>query len=193
MAWSEYLKRPLRYYKAWKYKNIALLAASLIFLWYIADHPIVLSAVNGVAELGYIGAFITGIFFVSTFTVAPAAVVLYRLADTFDPYLIAIFAGAGAIIGDYLIFRFLKDGVFQELKPLFAKMGGSYITKLLHTPYFFWLTPLIGAFIIASPFPDEIGIGLMGLSKIKPWQFVLLSFSLNAVGIFIIIILAQRL
>lgn len=193
MSWTEYLKRPLRYYRAWKYKNVAGLAASLLLLWYIADHPTVTSAINGVAELGYFGAFITGIFFVSTFTVAPAAIVLYRLADTFNPYAIALFAGAGAVIGDYLIFRFLRDGVFQELKPLFAKMGGSYIEKLLHTPYFFWLTPLVGALIIASPFPDEIGIGLMGISKIKPWQFVLLSFSLNALGIFIIVILAQRL
>jgi uncharacterized membrane protein YdjX (TVP38/TMEM64 family) len=51
--------------------------------------------------------------------------------------------------------------------------------------------PIIGALIIISPFPDEIGIGLMGLSKIKKWQFMLISFALNSLGIFIIVALAN--
>jgi len=191
MSWSDRLRHPLRYYRAWEYRNIALLLASFALLWYISDHPVVISAIDGVAHLGYLGAFITGGFFVSTFTVAPAAVVLFRLADTFNPYLIAIFAGAGAVIGDYIIFRFLRDGVFRELRALFHKMGGSYVTRLLYTPYLFWLMPFIGAIIIASPLPDEVGIGMMGFSKIRTWQFVLLSFSLNSLGIFVIIALAR--
>jgi hypothetical protein len=193
MDWRDNLQRPLRYYRTWKYKNLGLLCASLIALWYIADHPFVVRLINDIETLGYLGAFITGIFFVSTFTVAPAMVVLYRLAETFNAYEIALFAGAGAVLGDYLIFRFLRDGVFDELRPLFARMEGSYVVKLLYTPYFFWLTPLLGAVIIASPFPDEVGIGIMGISKIRPWQFVLLSFFLNAIGIFIVITLAERL
>jgi hypothetical protein len=193
MTWRDNLQHSIRYYRNWKYKNITLLAVSILVLWYVADHPLIVSLIDGVASLGYLGAFITGIFFVSTFTVAPAMVVLYRLAEAFNAYEVALCAGAGAVLGDYLIFRFLKDGVFEELKPLFDKMGGSYVRKLLHTPYFFWLTPLIGAAIIASPFPDEIGIGIMGISKIKTWQFVLLSFFLNALGIFIVITLATKL
>lgn len=144
--------------------------------------------ING---FGYIGAFITGILFVSVFTVAPASVVLFFLAETLNPLLVAVFAGAGAVVGDYLIFRFLRDRVFDELKPLFLNNGGNLLVKLFKTPYFAWFLPLFGAFIIASPFPDEVGIGLLGASKLKNWQFLLLTFLLNTVGIFIVIIAAH--
>ena len=46
---------------------------------------------------------------------------------------------------------------------------------------------MIGAIIIASPFPDEIGVSLMGISKMKTYQFILISFLLNAIGIFLVV------
>lgn len=177
----------------WKYKNTTLLIASLVVLFFLADTDIAHALIRHVGTYGYVGAAITGIFFVSTFTVAPASVVLFHLAQEFNPILIALFAGAGAVIGDLLIFRFLKDGVFDEMRPLVKRLGGSHIAVLFRTPYFAWIMPVIGAIIIASPFPDEVGIGLLGLSKIKWWQFALLAFVLNALGIFVIVSLAATL
>lgn len=178
-------------WKHWHYKNISLLLLSLILFWLFADTPIIKGIITYIGNFGYIGAVITGILFVSVFTVAPAAVVLYFLADTLNPLLVALFAGAGAVIGDYLIFIFLRDRVFDELKPIFLKSGGNILVKLFKTPYFAWLLPVVGAFIIASPFPDEVGLGLLGASKLKNWQFLLLTFLLNSLGIFFIIIAAK--
>lgn len=48
-----------------------------------------------------------------------------------------------------------------------------------------------GAFIIASPFPDEMRIGLIGASKLKNWQFLILSFLLNSIGIFVVVTAAR--
>lgn len=179
------------YWKNWHYKNTTLLILSLIVFFLFAESPIVKNTIAFIGNFGYLGAFITGILFVSIFTVAPAAVVLFFLADTLNPLWVAAFAGVGAVIGDYLIFRFLRDKVFDELKPVFLQKGGNILVKLFKTPYFAWLLPLIGAFIIASPFPDEVGIGLLGASKLNNWQFILLSFLLNSVGIFLIIIAAK--
>lgn len=180
-------------YRHWPYKNTLLLCASLLFLWLVADTEPVKTAVHGVAELGYLGAFIAGLFFVSVFTVAPAGLVLFRLAELFNPWEIALFAGIGAMIGDYIIFRFLRDRVFDELKPIFFKIGRSQLGKLFQTPYFAWLLPIVGAAIIASPLPDEAGIGLLGASQVRGWQFMLLTFILNATGIFLIVVAAQAL
>lgn len=175
----------------WHYKNTALLILSLVVFFIFAEHPIIKKIISTIGDFGYIGAFITGILFVSIFTVAPAATVLFFLADSLNPLLVAIFAGAGAVIGDYLIFRFLRDRVFAEVMPLFLKNGGNRLVKLFKTPYFAWSLPLFGAFIIASPFPDEVGIGLLGASKLKNWQFILLTFLLNSIGIFLVIIAAR--
>jgi len=65
--------------------------------------------------------------------------------------------------------------------------GDHHFKKVLHTKYFSWTLPVIGAIIIASPFPDEIGVSLMGISKMKTYQFILISFLLNAIGIFLVV------
>jgi|SRR3989339_1033484 len=175
----------------WPYKNVTLLVVSLLVFFYFVETDFIQNIIKAIGEFGYLGAFITGIFFVSIFTAVPATAILFNLADILNPWEVAAFAGAGAVLGDYLIFRFLRDKVFDELHKIFNKMGGSILKKLFYTPYFTWLLPLLGAFIIASPLPDEAGISLLGLSKIKNWQFIVLSFLLNAVGIFIVIIAAR--
>lgn len=180
-------------YKYWKFKNTFLLIVSLIIFFYFADTPFIKNIITSIGNLGYLGAFLTGILFVSTFTVAPAIVVLFHLAKELAPLEVALFAGLGSVLGDYIIFRFLKDRVFEELAPVVKRLGGLRLSHLLATPYFAWFAPVFGAIIIASPFPDEIGITLLGISKLKNWQFLILSFVLNSLGIWAIILLAQVL
>jgi len=165
----------------------------LAVFFYFADTPFVKNIISDIGNLGYLGAFITGIFFVSTFTVAPASVVLFYLVKELAPLEVALLAGLGGVVGDYIIFRFLKDRVFEELKPIFMKLGGVRLSHLISTPYFAWTAPVLGAVIIASPFPDEIGVGLLGISKLKNWQFLTLSLVLNSLGILAIITLARVL
>jgi len=163
----------------------------LSFVFYFANSSIVQNIISKIGSLGLIGAFVTGIFFVSIFTVIPATVILYDLAHTLNPVAVAIFADAGAVLGNYLIFRYLRDKVFEELVPLFKSFGGSFLKKIFSTPYFIWLLPIVGATIIASPLPDEVGISMLGLSKVKNWYFIFITFLLNTIGILIIILIAQ--
>lgn len=180
-------------YKHWRFKNTFFLVVGLIVFFYFADTPVIKNTITGIGDLGYVGAFIVGIFFVSTFTVAPATVVLFHLAKELTPLEVALFAGLGSVLGDYLIFRFMKDRVFEEITPVFKRLGGLRLAHLLATPYFAWLAPVFGAIIIASPLPDEVGITLLGISKLKNWQFLTLSLILNSIGILAIILLAQIL
>jgi len=177
----------LKNWRRWKYKNTFMLIVSLVAFFYLARTPAVENIIKHVGTLGYLGAFLTGIFFVSTFTVAPAAVILFHLADQLHPLEVALLAGLGAMVGDYIIFRFMKDKVFEELLPVIRKMHTPKIKILFKSPYFAWVLPVFGAFIIASPLPDEVGVGMLGVTKIKRWQFFLLAFALNAVGIFVIV------
>ncbi len=170
-----------------------MLGVSFVIFFYLAQTPEVDHLVKQIGSLGYVGAFIAGIFFVSTFTVVPASVVLYHLADLLHPIEVALLAGFGAMLGDYLIFRFMKDRVFKELHPLFRKYGRPYTKVLFKSPYFAWLLPLAGAFIIASPLPDEAGVSMLGLSKIKKWQFFLVALVLNSIGIFIVVTAARAI
>ena len=189
---EEPLKREFSYYKKWQYKNTTFLIVSILTLILLLDSEGITSVIAIIGNWGYIGAFLTGVLFTSTFTIAPAILLLYTFANVLHPFEVALFAGLGAVIGDYILFSFLKDRVFAELHPLIKRFGGSHIRHLFKTPYFAWLMPLIGGAIIASPLPDELGVGILGFSRLKTWQFVTLSFVFNATGVFIIALIALR-
>ena len=112
---------------------------------------------------------------------------LSDLATTISPMEIAIIAGLGGAVGDFVIFRFFRCNLIEEITPIYNHLGGRHLTKLMHHRYFRWSLPIVGAIIIASPLPDEIGIGLLGVSKIKSYQFVILSFILDTIGIYLLV------
>ena len=173
--------------KHYKYKNLTILFLSFIFAGFLYQFEEFHNFLLSVGEYGYIGAFLAGLLFVSSFTFATAVVVLLVLAEKLNPYEIAMLAGAGGVLGDFLIFRFVKDGLAEEITPLFQKFGGKHVRALLHTKYFSWSLPLIGALIIVSPLPDELGVSLLGVSKMSTARFLFLSFILNFIGAFLVI------
>ncbi len=172
---------------SYKYINITIFIVILLVLFALGDTGIPHTVIDWIDGYGYLGAVVTGIFFVSLFTVVPASLILITLAHEFDPLFIALAAGLGASIGDILLFRFFRNGLFDELRMIFKNSRLTRFSKIFKTRLFIWLTPLVGALIIASPFPDEVGIGLLGISNIRPWQFLVLSLILNSLGIFAIV------
>lgn len=171
----------------YKYKNITLLFIGLLVAFFLyrfeAFHTFLLSF----GDWGYLGAFIAGFLFVSSFSAATGILILLVLAERLLPLEVAVLAGLGAVCGDLLIFRFVKDGLIEEIRPVFERFGGKHVALLLHTKYFSWSLPLIGALIIASPLPDEVGVSLMGISKMSTVKFLALSFALNSLGILFVI------
>ncbi len=174
-------------YKEWQYKNTAFLIISVIFFLLIAKTPWVQTLFTQLGDWGYVSAVIAGMFFVMTFTAAPALIVIYDLAKALNPIELSILAGLGSVIGDFIIFKFFKDKVFLELEPIITRLSNRPFVHIFKTSYFAWLTPVLGAIIIASPLPDELGITLLSVSKIKKWQFIILSFFLNSLGFMAII------
>lgn len=176
-------------FKKYKYKNLTLFASSLVIAFALSQNETFHSYLLHLGSLGYMGAFISGILFVSTFTVALATLILLVLAEGLSPIEIGIFAGIGAVVGDLLIFRFVKNNLTQEIGSLYNFFDHTHhLKKVLHSRYFGWTLPVVGALLIASPLPDEIGVSLMGLSKMKIPQFLLLSFVLNSIGIFLVVL-----
>ena len=176
----------MNYWRGWKYKNLTLFIASVASSFAIFRIETLHAFFLHIGNWGYLGAFIGGFLFVSSFTAAIGAVILLILAEKLSPLEIAIIAGLGGAVGDFAIFRFMKDNLLEELKPLWNRLGLSRVSNLLHTKYLRWTLPIIGAIIIVSPFPDEIGVALMGLSKIKKYQFVIIAFILDTIGVFLL-------
>lgn len=177
-------------WKNWHYKNTSFLILSLILFVFFIDSPIIQNFIKGIGALGYFGAFICGVLFVSIFTVAPSIAILFDISTHLNPWLITFIASIGVVVGNFIIFKFLKDRIFEELHPVFLKIEGTFLKKIFRSPFFVWLLPILGAILIATPLADEVGITLLGLSKVKLWQFILIIFPLGFIAIFSIVFLA---
>lgn len=177
----------MKYWRLWRYKNLTFLFLSIFIGIVIARNEAFANFTENLGSAGYIGAFIGGMLFVSSFSVGTGAAILLLLTKTLSPLEIGIFAGLGGAVGDLTIFRFIKSTLTSEITPIYNKLGGDRITKMLCAKYFRWCLPIIGACIIASPFPDELGITLMGITKVKTYQFILLSLILDITGVFIFV------
>jgi uncharacterized membrane protein YdjX (TVP38/TMEM64 family) len=177
----------VKQWKRWKYKHLTFVVLGIIPVIFLYQLEIFHSFLLQLGSWGYIGAFLAGILYISTYTVGTGIVILLILAEKLNHLELVFFAGLGSILGDYLIYKFVRDDISDEVGRLYKKFGGNHLNHLLHTKYFSWFLPVIGAIIIVSPFPDELGISLMGLSKMKTYQFILIAAILDFIGIFLVV------
>jgi len=171
----------------YKYKGLTLIFLSIVLTIFLSKYNFLNELLFNLRHTPFLGSFIAGILYVSASTAAFGIFMLSDLAKTLSPIEIAIIAGLGGVVADFALFRFFKGDLISEITPIYNRLGGKHLTRLMYHKYFRWSLPIVGAIIIASPFPDEIGISLMGLSKIKSYQFVLLSLVLDIGGVFLLV------
>jgi len=175
-------------------KDAAIIALSIVVAVLLIRTQALAIILTSTKELEIIGSFIAGMFFTSIFTAVPAIVTLGEIAQANSVILTAFFGGLGAVVGDLIIFRFVRDRFSEHLMELVKYQDvGKRIKVLFHHKSFRWLTFFVGGLIIASPFPDELGISLIGFSKIKTLTFISLSFTFNFMGIIFIGLIARAL
>ncbi|MDO8626600.1 MAG: hypothetical protein Q7K39_04095 [Candidatus Magasanikbacteria bacterium] len=174
------------------YRDLGLVLISILVAILFVKTPILLSVLSQTTEYYHaLGSFIAGIFFTSIFTTAPATVALAEIAHANSLWLTALFGALGALLGDLFIFKFVRDNVTRDFEFIFNEIKKERRWLKIHHRWkelhaFKWVIPLIGALCIASPLPDEIGISILALSKMKTSTIGILTFILNFLGILLI-------
>lgn len=190
---SKTLKRLNHWWLRYEYKHTTL-AILAIWLFILLLDSALLAAIFSFAEdMGLLGGFVAGVLSVSFFTAAPAVVLLVGLATHAEPYWLALAWAVGSTLGDWLILRFYQEKVTSELRPLFKRLRMRQFVRLLRHRYTSWILFLFGAVIIATPLPDEVGLGLMGASRLRQRYIIFMCFMLNALGALAIILAARAL
>lgn len=175
------------------YKDVGIICLSILIAVILAKTGAIKELLTATKEAEIIGSLLAGMFFTSIFTTAPATVALAEIAQSSSIFLVAVFGGLGALIGDLIIFRFIKNHISEDIAYFVGKSKSERIRSIFHFRIFRWLIPFLGALVVASPLPDEIGLAMMGLSKMKTRIFIPLSFFLNSAGILIIGLIAKMI
>lgn len=147
---------------------------------------------NFLLSFGLFGAFIAGVMFSYGFTAAPSTALFLIIAKEHNLWLAGVIGGLGALLGDLVIFAFIRSSFSDEIK----RLSKEKIVKKFHTSIpnrlKKYILPVFAGFIIASPLPDEIGVALLAIHKhISVRMFMLLSYLLNTAGIFVILYVGQ--
>lgn len=175
------------------FRDLAIIVFSLVIAVLLVKTGVLSSLIGSTKNISFFGSFFAGIFFTSIFTTIPATVVLGEISQTNPLLLTAVLGGAGATLGDLLIFRFVKDRLAEDVAHLLRSHTPKRLFHVFRLKFFKWFIAFLGALVIASPLPDELGLAMMGFSKVKTSVFIPLSFVCNTLGILVIGLVARAL
>lgn len=175
-------------------QDLSIIFFSILFALILIKTSALSVILDGAIGLRWLGSFVAGMFFTSVFTTTPAIISLGTIASKGSILSTAFFGALGAVVGDLVIFRFIRDRLSDHLTVLMEHTSyWKRVKALFRLRYFRWGTFLLGGLIISSPLPDEIAISLMGLTKMNTRTFIPISFAFNFIGILIIGFVARAI
>ncbi len=163
--------------------DLCIIAVSIFVAGFLAQSDLLDSIVGTNERFYMLNSFISGLFFTSVFTTAPAMIALGKLTILTSPLMVALVGAIGAMIGDLVIFSFIKGHISEDVSYLLSRAKSKRFKHLFHYRFMRWSLAIVGAAIIASPLPDELGLTLMGLSRMSTSRFVVISYVFNFLGI----------
>jgi hypothetical protein len=166
---------------------------SIALAIFLIQSDLIQSFLNSLQGLQVLAIFFAGMFFTSIFTTAPSMAMISVLAQDNNIFLVAFIGGLGAMLGDYIIFKFIKDRISEDFKYIFDFPKRKRIPHIFRTKIFHWFVPFFGALIMASPIPNEIGITILSLSNTNNKFFLTVSYIFNSIGIFLVAVLSKTL
>ncbi len=131
---------------------------------------------------------IAGAFYTSFLTSPIALAMLIELAQDKNPLIVSLLGGAGAALGDLLLVMFLRQEIKTDLKQSIRHLKLEKMRQSFKKWHLGFVLPVMGAIIVASPLPDELGLMLWGVSNLKYPQLIILSYFLNTIGIMAIVV-----
>lgn len=134
----------------------------------------------------FIPKFLAGIFSVNFITALPAYTFLLKVVTEQNFWTVVFMTSIGSVVGDTMIFSFLKFRLLESLLKSFKK--NRHVVSLLRTKnkILRGLLILVGFGVMASPLPDEVAVLLISLSRINHKYFIIISLVLNFIGAYLL-------
>lgn len=173
------------------FRDFGIVGLSIIVAVVLARSDAMQEILHATADIKALASFLAGMFFTSVFTTAPATVALGELSFSYSPFLVAFWGALGALLGDFILFTFVRDHLTEDIKYVLGRSGWHRWGWVFRWPLVRRLMPFIGGLIIASPLPDELGMILLGFSKTKDQYVVPISLVFNFLGILAVTLVAR--
>ncbi len=177
-----------------KHPKLTILALAIILAYLFFKDETIGNFVFSLGSLRYLGVFISGMLFTFGFT-APFSIGFFITYPAQNIILASIMAGLGSTLSTFLLFKWFKFSLKNEIEDIEKKKPFKEIIKLIESkiPHKIriYLSYAFLGIVLATPIPNEFGTFLIaGLKKINETILILATFILSTVGIYIILILS---
>ena len=175
-----------------KYPKVGMLTLVVIFAYLTFRLEDVQSFFHSLGQLGYLSAFLGGMLFAFGFGAPFGVAILATIADEVNIPVAGLVGGLGALLSDYILFKFIRGTFNDEIMRFKSSRTYSFVdgTLIRRLPprVSFYLTLGVAGFVIASPLPDEIGVAMLaGIASVREKTFAVMSLALNTLGILIVL------
>src|SRR3989344_6493682 len=127
-------------------KDIGIIVLSVVVAIILIKTGAIEEILKQTQDLWFLDSFIAGMFFTSVFTTVPAIVALGEIAQSSQSvFLVAFFGGLGAMCGDLIIFRFMRDRLAGDIMRIINVSGNGRLRSIFRLKLFRWLTFFLGA------------------------------------------------
>ena len=154
----------------------------ILLIIFLYTTGILESFILSLHQFEYAGAFVAGLFYSYGMTTPFAIAVLAVMAQNTNPFVLALLGALGATTSDLLLLRAFSGEVGKEIRITKDFSFTVPESKSLPLPGRL-LFSIIGGFVLMSPLPDELGVILLGISRIEAWKFAILSFVFKYIGV----------
>jgi hypothetical protein len=138
-----------------------------------------------VEPFGIGGIFLAGALYTYGFTASAAMFIIPSFLPDYPVILIALVGGLGATIADVTIFRLMKGNLKAEITRVSRLPSVRHVLKspLMRQRS---IRNIVGFLIIMSPFPDEIGVAFLSMTKMSEPTFRVVSLAANILGVYLL-------
>jgi hypothetical protein len=178
-------------FEMWRYRYLVLFSVGVVLAILILSNNAITSFLSRASEWSYFGAFATGIFYTYSLTSMPATAVFFEVSKGLNPFVAAALGGLGAMLGDLIIFKFIKTDILPEARLLARDLRIPRIRSRKFIHMIHKVAPFIAGFIIASPLPDELGAAMFGAIEYDTKKFMVISWTCNTLGLLAIALLGK--
>src|SRR3989344_1124055 len=109
------------------WRSVLILVFSVALAVFLAQAGVFENILFASKEIKILGNFIAGFFFTSVLTIGPAIVALGEIAQQNSIWQVALIGAMGAVIGDMILFRFVRDRITDDFIAIFEHTRFEHI------------------------------------------------------------------
>ena len=174
-----------------KYRYTIILLATFLTAWAVGYLGYLDPIATSVAQANKIVfTAIAGALYSFSLTAAFAVVLFSNLTlSQSEVFPLAVIAATGGMLMDLTLFRFIKGFMAEEI----TGHARRVMNRFTRRKWVQIVLQVVGALIIMSPLPEELGLTFLGLSRLSFWKVMLITYVLDIIGAYLVIMLVSTI